>query len=109
MSDPTGAGLNDHRSHLQVSVRSQEPLTLPQNSIGSLRGDVRLDLYQSVEKNIPALERQRADGLPSMRGGRMLSRSFRAKNGLLGPIQVRFPSFLVFSYVHEASIVLSIL
>ncbi|PKI78098.1 hypothetical protein CRG98_001548 [Punica granatum] len=86
--DPIILGPNDHHSHLRGSVRSQELLTLPQNSIRSLRGDVRPDLCQSVGKNIPARERQRAHGLPSMRGGRMLSRSFRARNGLLGPIQV---------------------
>ncbi|PKI64286.1 hypothetical protein CRG98_015326 [Punica granatum] len=40
-------GPNDHNSHLRGSVRSQEPLTLSQNSIGSLRGDVRPDLCQS--------------------------------------------------------------
>ncbi|OWM82762.1 hypothetical protein CDL15_Pgr008643 [Punica granatum] len=33
----------------------------------------------------------------------MLSCSFRAKNDLLDPIQVRFPSFLVFSRMHEVA------
>ncbi|PKI39334.1 hypothetical protein CRG98_040269 [Punica granatum] len=32
---------NDHHSNLWRSVRSREPLTLPQNSIGRHRGDVR--------------------------------------------------------------------
>ncbi|PKI65021.1 hypothetical protein CRG98_014606 [Punica granatum] len=32
---------NDHHSHLWGSLRSREPLTLHQNSIGSHRGDVR--------------------------------------------------------------------
>ncbi|PKI34409.1 hypothetical protein CRG98_045198 [Punica granatum] len=32
---------NDHHNHLRRSVRSREPLTLPQNSIRSHRGDVR--------------------------------------------------------------------
>ncbi|OWM64323.1 hypothetical protein CDL15_Pgr014113 [Punica granatum] len=45
--DPITLGPNDHHSHLRGSVRSQEPPTLPQNSIGSLRGDVRPDLCQS--------------------------------------------------------------
>ncbi|OWM77860.1 hypothetical protein CDL15_Pgr018429 [Punica granatum] len=45
--DPITLGPNDHHSHLQGSVRSQEPLTLPQNSIGSLRDNVRPDLCQS--------------------------------------------------------------
>ncbi|PKI63761.1 hypothetical protein CRG98_015831 [Punica granatum] len=46
--DPITLGPNDHHSHLRGSVRSQEPPTLPQNSIGSLRGNVRPDLCQSV-------------------------------------------------------------
>ncbi|PKI71116.1 hypothetical protein CRG98_008484 [Punica granatum] len=45
--DPIILGLNDHHSHLRGSVRSQEPLTLPQNSIGNFRGNVRPDLCQS--------------------------------------------------------------
>ncbi|OWM77859.1 hypothetical protein CDL15_Pgr018428 [Punica granatum] len=45
--DPITLGPNDHHSHLRGSVRSQEPLTLPQNSIGSLRGDVRPDWCQT--------------------------------------------------------------
>ncbi|PKI58496.1 hypothetical protein CRG98_021119 [Punica granatum] len=45
--DPITLGPNDHHSHLWGSVRSQEPLTLPQNSIGSFCGDVRPDLCQS--------------------------------------------------------------
>ncbi|OWM63458.1 hypothetical protein CDL15_Pgr020659 [Punica granatum] len=52
--DPITLGPNDHHSHLRGSVRSQEPLTLPQNSIGSLRGDVRPDLCQSGLSNISA-------------------------------------------------------
>ncbi|OWM82778.1 hypothetical protein CDL15_Pgr008659 [Punica granatum] len=51
---PITLGPNDHHSHLRGSVRSQEPLTLPQNSIGSLRGDVRPDLCQSGLSSIPA-------------------------------------------------------
>ncbi|PKI67117.1 hypothetical protein CRG98_012490 [Punica granatum] len=39
--DPGLFSQNDHHSHLQRLVRSQEPLTLSQNSIGRLRGDVR--------------------------------------------------------------------
>ncbi|PKI45183.1 hypothetical protein CRG98_034434 [Punica granatum] len=45
--DPITLGPNDHHSHLRGSVRSQEQLTLPQNSIGNFRGDVRPDLCQS--------------------------------------------------------------
>ncbi|OWM78323.1 hypothetical protein CDL15_Pgr001044 [Punica granatum] len=52
--DPITLGPNDHHSHLRGSVRSQEPLTLPQNAIGSLRGDVRPDLCQSGLSNISA-------------------------------------------------------
>ncbi|PKI56741.1 hypothetical protein CRG98_022866 [Punica granatum] len=43
--DPIILGSNDHNSHLRRSVRSQGPLTLSQNSIGSLRGDVRPDSF----------------------------------------------------------------
>ncbi|PKI66324.1 hypothetical protein CRG98_013286 [Punica granatum] len=39
--DPIILGTNDHNSRLRGSVRSQEPLTLPQNSIGRHRGNVR--------------------------------------------------------------------
>ncbi|PKI72910.1 hypothetical protein CRG98_006712 [Punica granatum] len=44
--DPISLGPNDHHSHLGGSVRSQELLTLSQNSIESFRGDVRPDLCQ---------------------------------------------------------------
>ncbi|PKI71592.1 hypothetical protein CRG98_008000 [Punica granatum] len=45
--DSITLGPNDHHSHLRGSIRSQELLTLPQNSIGSLHGDIQLDLCQS--------------------------------------------------------------
>ncbi|PKI59957.1 hypothetical protein CRG98_019651 [Punica granatum] len=45
--DPTTLGTNDHHGHLEGSLGYPRPLTLPQNSIGSLRGDVRPDLCQS--------------------------------------------------------------
>ncbi|PKI73148.1 hypothetical protein CRG98_006459 [Punica granatum] len=45
--DSITLGPNYHHSHFRGSVKSQDPLTLPQNSIGSLRGDVRPDLCQS--------------------------------------------------------------
>ncbi|PKI57941.1 hypothetical protein CRG98_021656 [Punica granatum] len=38
---------NDYHIHLQGSVRSREPLTLPQKSIGRHRGDVRPDWCQT--------------------------------------------------------------
>ncbi|PKI60833.1 hypothetical protein CRG98_018764 [Punica granatum] len=147
--DPATLGTNDHHGYLEGSLGYPRPPTLPHNSIGSLRGDVRPDLCQSglssipawsvwchsglfngkqpkpdpstvqpnscsmsgstwivVEKNIPTRERQRAHGFPSKGGDRMLSGSFRARNDLLDPIQVRFPSFIVFSHVHEIGIVL---
>ncbi|PKI47282.1 hypothetical protein CRG98_032328 [Punica granatum] len=40
-------GANTHHGHLEGSLGYLGPLTLPQNSIWSLRGDVRPDLYQS--------------------------------------------------------------
>ncbi|PKI60559.1 hypothetical protein CRG98_019035 [Punica granatum] len=40
--DPRLFSPNDHHSYLRRSVRSREPLTLPQNSIGNHRSDVRL-------------------------------------------------------------------
>ncbi|PKI48595.1 hypothetical protein CRG98_031014 [Punica granatum] len=43
---------NDHHSHLRGSVRSQEPLTLPQNSIGRHCGDVRPDWAVRVDSII---------------------------------------------------------
>ncbi|OWM89149.1 hypothetical protein CDL15_Pgr026312 [Punica granatum] len=52
--DPITLGPKDHHSHLRGSVRSQEPLTLSQNSIGSLRSDVRPNLCQSGLSSIPA-------------------------------------------------------
>ncbi|PKI54766.1 hypothetical protein CRG98_024868 [Punica granatum] len=52
--DPIILGPNDHHSHLRGSVRSHETLTLPQNSIGSLHGDVRPDLSQSSQFSFPA-------------------------------------------------------
>ncbi|PKI39661.1 hypothetical protein CRG98_039946 [Punica granatum] len=39
--NPTGLEPNDHHNHLQGSVRSREPLALPQNSIRRYRGEVR--------------------------------------------------------------------
>ncbi|PKI75175.1 hypothetical protein CRG98_004399 [Punica granatum] len=38
--DPTTLGTNDHHSHQEGSLGYPRPSTLPQNSIGSLRGDV---------------------------------------------------------------------
>ncbi|PKI47859.1 hypothetical protein CRG98_031748, partial [Punica granatum] len=40
-------GENDHHGHLEGSLGYPGPLTLLKNSIGRLRGDVRLDLCQS--------------------------------------------------------------
>ncbi|PKI36730.1 hypothetical protein CRG98_042879, partial [Punica granatum] len=37
--DPTTLGTNDHCGHLEGSLGYPRPPTLPQNSIGSLRGD----------------------------------------------------------------------
>ncbi|PKI49841.1 hypothetical protein CRG98_029752 [Punica granatum] len=37
--DPKTLGTNDHHGHLVGSLGYPRPLTLPQNSIGSLRGD----------------------------------------------------------------------
>ncbi|PKI42830.1 hypothetical protein CRG98_036781 [Punica granatum] len=51
---PTTLGPNDHHSHLRGPIRSQEPLTLPQNSIGNFRGDIRPDLCQSGLFTVPA-------------------------------------------------------
>ncbi|OWM73926.1 hypothetical protein CDL15_Pgr008076 [Punica granatum] len=45
--DPRLFSQNHNHSHLRRSVRSRELLTLPQNSIGRLRGDVRPDTAQS--------------------------------------------------------------
>ncbi|PKI56489.1 hypothetical protein CRG98_023127 [Punica granatum] len=39
--NPIGLEQNDHHNHLLGSVRSREPLVLPQNSIGRHRGDIR--------------------------------------------------------------------
>ncbi|PKI66985.1 hypothetical protein CRG98_012650 [Punica granatum] len=44
--DPITLGENDHHGHLEGSLGYPGPLTLPQNSIGSLRGNVRSDLCQ---------------------------------------------------------------
>ncbi|PKI68503.1 hypothetical protein CRG98_011099 [Punica granatum] len=52
--DPTTLGTNDHHGHLEGSLGYPRPPTLPQNSIGSLRGDVRPDLCQSGLSSIPA-------------------------------------------------------
>ncbi|PKI72248.1 hypothetical protein CRG98_007322 [Punica granatum] len=51
--DPITLGENDHHGHLEGSLGYPGPLTLPQNSIGSLRGDVRLDLCQSGLFSVP--------------------------------------------------------
>ncbi|PKI59692.1 hypothetical protein CRG98_019868 [Punica granatum] len=48
--DPRLFSENDHHSHIQGSVRSQDPLTLPQNSIGRHRGDVRPDWCKTGPK-----------------------------------------------------------
>ncbi|OWM87052.1 hypothetical protein CDL15_Pgr017637 [Punica granatum] len=48
--DPTTLGTNDHHGHLEGSLGYPRPQTLPQNSIGNLRGDVRPDLCQSGPK-----------------------------------------------------------
>ncbi|PKI45845.1 hypothetical protein CRG98_033766 [Punica granatum] len=40
-------GANDYTGHLEGSLEYPEPLTLPQNCIRSLRGDVRPDLCRS--------------------------------------------------------------
>ncbi|PKI72729.1 hypothetical protein CRG98_006887 [Punica granatum] len=45
--DPTTLGTNDHHGHLEGSLGYPRPPTLPQNSIGSLRGNVRPDFCQS--------------------------------------------------------------
>ncbi|PKI58378.1 hypothetical protein CRG98_021253 [Punica granatum] len=45
--DPITLGANDHHDHLEGSLGYLGLLTLPQNSIGSLRGGVRPDLCQS--------------------------------------------------------------
>ncbi|OWM86326.1 hypothetical protein CDL15_Pgr020634 [Punica granatum] len=52
--DPTTLGTNDHHGHLEGSLGYPWPLTLPQNSVGSLRGDVRPDSCQSGLSSIPA-------------------------------------------------------
>ncbi|PKI76650.1 hypothetical protein CRG98_002959 [Punica granatum] len=52
--DSITLGPNDYHSHLRESVRSQEQLTLPQNSTGSLRGDVLPDLCQLGLFSAPA-------------------------------------------------------
>ncbi|PKI68856.1 hypothetical protein CRG98_010711 [Punica granatum] len=51
--DPTTLGANDHHSHLEGSLGYPRPSTLPQNSIGSLRGDVRPDLCHSGLSTLP--------------------------------------------------------
>ncbi|PKI72275.1 hypothetical protein CRG98_007349 [Punica granatum] len=51
--DPTTLGTNDHHGHLDGSLGYPRPLTLPQNSIGSLRGDVRPDMCQSGLSTLP--------------------------------------------------------
>ncbi|PKI64108.1 hypothetical protein CRG98_015497 [Punica granatum] len=51
--DPTTLGTNDHHGHLEGSLGYPRPPTLPQNSIGSLRGDVRPDLCQSGLSTLP--------------------------------------------------------
>ncbi|PKI48971.1 hypothetical protein CRG98_030638 [Punica granatum] len=52
--DPITLGANDHHGHLEGSLGYPGPLTLPQNSIESLRGDIRLDLCQSDLFSVPA-------------------------------------------------------
>ncbi|PKI73042.1 hypothetical protein CRG98_006537 [Punica granatum] len=46
-------GVNDHHGHLEGSLGYPRPLTLPQNSTGCLRGDVRTDLCQSSLLSAP--------------------------------------------------------
>ncbi|PKI60427.1 hypothetical protein CRG98_019168 [Punica granatum] len=48
--DPRLFSENDYHSHLRGSIRSREPLTLPQNAIGRHRGDVRPDWWQTGPK-----------------------------------------------------------
>ncbi|PKI55757.1 hypothetical protein CRG98_023848 [Punica granatum] len=50
--DTITLGANDHHGHLEGSYCYPGTLTLPQNSIESLRGDVRSDLCQSVENSL---------------------------------------------------------
>ncbi|PKI62262.1 hypothetical protein CRG98_017342 [Punica granatum] len=52
--NPITLGTNDHHGHLEGSLGYPWPLTLPQNSNGNLRGDVRPDLCQSSLFRIPA-------------------------------------------------------
>ncbi|PKI73059.1 hypothetical protein CRG98_006554 [Punica granatum] len=52
--DPITLGANDHHGHLEGSLDYPRPLTLPQNSIRSLCGDVRPDLCQSGLFSVPA-------------------------------------------------------
>ncbi|PKI72106.1 hypothetical protein CRG98_007493 [Punica granatum] len=52
--DPTTLGTNYHHGHLEGSIGYPRPPTLPKNSIGSLRGDVRPDLCQSGLSSTPA-------------------------------------------------------
>ncbi|OWM65545.1 hypothetical protein CDL15_Pgr023815 [Punica granatum] len=52
--DPTTLGTSDHHGHLEGSLGYPRLPTVPQNSIGSLRGDVRPDLCQSSLSSIPA-------------------------------------------------------
>ncbi|PKI74513.1 hypothetical protein CRG98_005090 [Punica granatum] len=51
--DPATLGTNDHHDHLEGSLGYPRPPTLPQNSIGSLHGDVRPDLCQSGLPTLP--------------------------------------------------------
>ncbi|OWM77611.1 hypothetical protein CDL15_Pgr017009 [Punica granatum] len=51
--DPTTLGTNDHYGHLEGSLGYPRQPTLPQNSIGNLRGDVRTDLCQSGLSTLP--------------------------------------------------------
>ncbi|PKI61899.1 hypothetical protein CRG98_017707 [Punica granatum] len=51
--DPITLGANDHHGHLEGSLGYPGPLTLPQNSIVNLRGDVQPDLCQSGLFSVP--------------------------------------------------------
>ncbi|PKI67477.1 hypothetical protein CRG98_012061 [Punica granatum] len=51
--DPITLGANYHHDHLEGSLGYPRPLILPQNYIGSLRGDVRPDLCQSGLFSVP--------------------------------------------------------
>ncbi|PKI72871.1 hypothetical protein CRG98_006739 [Punica granatum] len=64
--DPINLGAKNHHGHLEGSLGYPGPLTLPQNSIGSLRGDVRLDLCQSgLSRLFGSIQRKIAQTRPT--------------------------------------------